>query len=61
MQYVYDALLCEEKDKPVVIEAMNRIILEYGIKTIAKLIYHNQILFNRNSRLVRINSLKDSL
>ena len=24
--YVYDALVCEEKDKTVVIEAMNRII-----------------------------------
>ena len=28
--YVYDALLCEEKDKPMVIETMNRIILEHG-------------------------------
>lgn len=34
--YVYDALLCEEKDKPVVIEAMNRIILEHGVKTSVK-------------------------
>ena len=34
--YVYDALLCEEKDKAVVVEAMNRIILEHGIKTNVK-------------------------
>ncbi|MCG2610651.1 hypothetical protein LZZ90_03935 [Flavobacterium sp. SM15] len=34
--YVYDALLCEEKDKPVVMETMNRIILEYGVKTCVK-------------------------
>ncbi|CAM3755765.1 hypothetical protein FSS13T_02970 [Flavobacterium saliperosum S13] len=34
--YVYDALLCEEKDKPVVIETMNRIILEHGVKTTVK-------------------------
>lgn len=31
--YVYDALLCEEKDKTVVMETMNRIILEHGVKT----------------------------
>ena len=31
--YVYDALLCEEKDEAFVIESMNRIILEHGIKT----------------------------
>jgi len=34
--YVYDALVCEEKDEPVVIEAMNRIILEHGVKTSVK-------------------------
>ena len=34
--YVYDALLCEEKHKPVVIETMNRIILEHGVKTSVK-------------------------
>jgi len=34
--YVYDALVCEEKDKPAVIEAMNRIILEHGVKTSVK-------------------------
>jgi hypothetical protein len=34
--YVYDALLCEEKDKAVVIETMNRIILEHGVKTSVK-------------------------
>ena len=34
--YVYDALLCEQKDKPAVIEAMNRIILEHGVKTSVK-------------------------
>ena len=34
--YVYDALLCEEHDKSVVIEAMNRIILEHGVKTSVK-------------------------
>ncbi|GGD21249.1 hypothetical protein [Flavobacterium orientale] len=34
--YVYDALLCEEKDKPLVVETMNRIILEHGVKTSVK-------------------------
>ena len=34
--YVYDALLCEEKDKPLVVETMNRIILEHGVKTRVK-------------------------
>lgn len=34
--YVYDALLCEEKDKPLVVETMNRIILEHSIKTRVK-------------------------
>ena len=35
--YVYDALLCEEKDKTLVIETMNRIILEHGVKTNVKM------------------------
>ena len=34
--YVYDALLCEEKDKAVVVETMNRIILEHGVYTCVK-------------------------
>lgn len=34
--YVYDALLCEEKDKAVVIETMNRKILEHGVNTFVK-------------------------
>jgi hypothetical protein len=34
--YVYDALLCEEKDQAVVMETMNRIILEHGVKTNVK-------------------------
>ena len=34
--YVYDALICEEKDKALVIETMNRIILEHGVKTSVK-------------------------
>jgi hypothetical protein len=34
--YVYDALVCEEKDSKLVAETMNRIILEHGIKTTAK-------------------------
>lgn len=34
--YVYDALLCEEKDCELVIETMNRIILEHGVKTCVK-------------------------
>jgi hypothetical protein len=34
--YVYDALLCEEKDKTLVAETMNRIILEHGVKTCVK-------------------------
>ena len=35
--YVYDALVCEEKDSELVAETMNRIILEHGVKTTAKL------------------------
>ncbi|WP_124019567.1 hypothetical protein [Flavobacterium sp. HTF] len=31
--YIYDALLCEEKDFIIVTETMNRIILKHGIKT----------------------------
>jgi len=34
--YVYDALLCDNKDKVIVIETMNRIILEQGVKTNVK-------------------------
>ncbi len=34
--YVYDALVCEEQDKAVVVETMNRIILEHGVKTSVK-------------------------
>jgi len=34
--YVYDALLCEEKDKAIVVETMNRIILEHGVYTCVK-------------------------
>jgi len=34
--YVYDALMCEEKDAKLVAETMNRIILEHGVKTSVK-------------------------
>jgi hypothetical protein len=34
--YVYDALMCEEKDRKLVAETMNRIILEHGVKTCVK-------------------------
>lgn len=34
--YVYDALLCEEKDRTAVIDAMNRIALEHGVRTSVK-------------------------
>ena len=34
--YVYDALLCESKDKAIVVETMNRIILEHGVYTCVK-------------------------
>lgn len=34
--YVYDALVCEEKDSKSVAETMNRIILEHGVKTSVK-------------------------
>ncbi|HRE76442.1 MAG TPA: hypothetical protein PLL09_01325 [Flavobacterium sp.] len=34
--YVYDALLCEEKDKSTVVDTMNRIILQHGVKTKVK-------------------------
>lgn len=34
--YVYDALLCKEKDKTMVVETMNKIILEHGVKTKVK-------------------------
>lgn len=35
--YVYDALICEEKDRELVSQTMNRIILEQGVKTSVKL------------------------
>ena len=35
--YVYDALVCEEKDCDLVAETMNRFILEHGVKTTVKL------------------------
>lgn len=41
--YVYDALLCEQKDKAVVIETMNRIVLEHGVKTTVKSDLSNEI------------------
>jgi hypothetical protein len=34
--YVYDALICEEKDRELVVETMNRIILEHDVKTSVK-------------------------
>lgn len=34
--YVYDALMCEEKDRKLVAETMNRIILEHCVKTSVK-------------------------
>ena len=34
--YVYDALMCEEKDRELVVETMNRIILEHAVKTNVK-------------------------
>ncbi|PKB18353.1 hypothetical protein [Flavobacterium sp. 5] len=34
--YVYDALMCEEKDRELVAETMNCIILEHGVKTRVK-------------------------
>jgi len=40
--YVYDALVCEEKDSELVVETMNRIILEHGVKTTAKLSITNE-------------------
>jgi hypothetical protein len=35
--YVYDALICEEKDKAIVVQTMNRIILVHGVFTNVKL------------------------
>lgn len=34
--YVYDALLCEAKDKAIIVETMNRIIQEHGVFTCVK-------------------------
>lgn len=34
--YVYDALMCEEKDRELVAQTMNRIILEHDVKTSVK-------------------------
>lgn len=34
--YVYDALMCEEKDETLVVETMNRVVLEHGVKTCVK-------------------------
>lgn len=35
--YVYDALICEEKDRELVSQTMNYIILRHGVKTAVKL------------------------
>ncbi|PZO31439.1 MAG: hypothetical protein DCE86_08940 [Flavobacteriaceae bacterium] len=35
--YVYDALMCEEKDKQIVTDTMNRIILKHDVKTSVKI------------------------
>jgi len=53
--YVYDALVCEEKDKTVVIEAMNRIILEHGVKTSVKATEQH------NHELLPIETIKNKL
>lgn len=34
--YVYDALFCEAKDKAIVVETMNQIIVEHGVYTCVK-------------------------
>lgn len=56
--YVYDALLCEEKDSELVAETMNRIILEHGVKTTVKLSNTNEntstLETNLDSKLERI-------
>jgi hypothetical protein len=39
--YVYDALMCEEKDRELVALTMNRIILEHGVKTSVKRFFNN--------------------
>jgi hypothetical protein len=31
--YVYDAIICEEKDRELIVQTMNHIILEHGVKT----------------------------
>jgi len=53
--YVYDALVCEEKDKPVVIGAMTRIILEHGVKTSVKATEPH------NPELLPIETIKNKL
>jgi hypothetical protein len=45
--YVYDALLCEEKDKTIVVETMNRIILEHGVYTCVKVDGASAIVSNK--------------
>ena len=37
--YVYDALVCDEKDIPVVIETTNSVILEHGMKTKTNILF----------------------
>ena len=48
--YVYDALMCEEKNKAVVVETMNRIVLEHGIKTNVK--QENSAEINNDNTIV---------
>lgn len=56
--YVYDALMCEEKDKKMVIETMNRIILEHGVKTFVKVemrVHEKTIQLKRYRQYEKIN------
>lgn len=47
--YVYDALLCEEKDKAIVVETMNRIILEHGVYTCVKIDGESPVVIAANT------------
>lgn len=49
--YVYDALICEEKDSELVAETMNRIILEHGVKTSVKV---DALTLETNTELIEM-------
>jgi hypothetical protein len=56
--YVYDALLCEENDKFLVIETMNSIILEHGVKTCVKSDLSHDVMLDGTMSKMKCQSKK---